>query len=71
MFKCVFFRLDCQTRKLTQGDYEEYGSANFFRGIDVDIPERCITLSNVTDDEDLGFNIRGGNEYRLGIYVSK
>lgn len=57
-------------KKVTTGEYEEYGAANYFRGIDVDIPERCVTSSNVTDEEDLGLNIRGGNEYRLGIYVS-
>lgn len=62
---------DCQNRKLTHGVYEELDKANFFRGIDVNIPERCVTLSNITEDEDLGFNIRGGNEYRLGIFVSK
>ncbi|XP_071166572.1 uncharacterized protein [Mytilus edulis] len=61
---------DCQMKKVTTGEYEEYGAANYFRGIDVDIPERCVTSSNVTDEEDLGLNIRGGNEYRLGIYVS-
>ncbi|XP_052100288.1 uncharacterized protein LOC127734453 isoform X2 [Mytilus californianus] len=61
---------DCQMKKVTNGEYEEYGATNYFRGIDVDIPERCVTSSNVTDEEDLGLNIRGGNEYRLGIYVS-
>ncbi|CAG2223938.1 PDZD7 [Mytilus edulis] len=64
------WRYDCQMKKVTTGEYEEYSAANYFRGIDVDIPERCVTSSNVTDEEDLGLNIRGGNEYRLGIYVS-
>lgn len=57
--------------KIDHGDYEEYGTDTFIRGLDVDIPERCVTWSTGTDDDNIGFNVRGGNEYRLGIYVSQ
>ena len=33
--------------------------------------QRMVHLSTTSDDYCLGFNIRGGKEFGLGIYVSK
>lgn len=34
-------------------------------------PKRIVHLYTTSDDRCLGFNIRGGKEFGLGIYVSK
>lgn len=34
-------------------------------------PQRIVHLYTTSDDYCLGFNIRGGKEFGLGIYVSK
>lgn len=58
-------------RKLISGEFEECGISHHIRGLDVDVPERRINLKFGRSDKTLGFNIRGGREYGLGIYVSR
>ncbi|KAH3708217.1 uncharacterized protein LOC127857219 [Dreissena polymorpha] len=62
---------DVHDRRIISGDFEECGISNHIRGLDVDVPERRINLKFGPADRTLGFNIRGGREYGLGIYVSK
>lgn len=50
------------------GELEKCGSVHYIKGLDVDVPERRVTLVN---DGVLGLNIRGGAEFGLGIYVSR
>ena len=66
-----FSRYDVHDKKLISGDFEECGMTHFIRGLDVDVPERRINLKFGKNDKTLGFNVRGGKEYGLGIYVSK
>ncbi|XP_060069538.1 uncharacterized protein LOC132549609 [Ylistrum balloti] len=59
------------TRLLMEGEYEEGGGTGYIRGLDADFPERRLTLSISGRHKELGFNIRGGMEYGIGIYISK
>ena len=64
-------RFDVHDRKLVAGEFEECGLTHFIRGLDVDVPERRVNLKFGRNDKTLGFNVRGGKEYGLGIYISK
>ncbi|XP_021361258.1 uncharacterized protein LOC110455442 isoform X2 [Mizuhopecten yessoensis] len=59
------------TRLLMEGEYEDGGGSAFIRGLDAEFPERRLTLSISDRHKELGFNIRGGIEYGIGIYISK
>ncbi|XP_033756926.1 uncharacterized protein LOC117339451 isoform X2 [Pecten maximus] len=59
------------TRLLMEGEYEDGGGSGYIRGLDADFPERRLTLSLSDRHKELGFNIRGGMEYGIGIYISK
>ncbi|XP_069140094.1 PDZ domain-containing protein 7-like isoform X2 [Argopecten irradians] len=59
------------TRLLMEGEYEDGGGTGYIRGLDADFPERRLTLSISDRHKELGFNIRGGVEYGIGIYISK
>lgn len=50
------------------GEFEKCGSVHYIKGLDMDVPERRVTLVN---NGVLGMNIRGGSEFGLGIYVSR
>ncbi|XP_062568351.1 uncharacterized protein LOC134230537 [Saccostrea cucullata] len=58
---------DHEKKTVICGEFEKSGSAHYIKGLDMDIPERRVTLIN---DGVLGLNIRGGSEFGLGIYVS-
>ncbi|KAL4231085.1 PDZ domain containing [Mactra antiquata] len=62
---------DVQSKAIISGDFEECGISNHIRGLDVDVPERRVNLKFGKTNKGLGFNVRGGREYGLGIYVSK
>ncbi|XP_045189778.2 uncharacterized protein LOC123547069 isoform X2 [Mercenaria mercenaria] len=62
---------DIHDKKLISGEFEECGISHSIRGLDVEVPERRINLKFGKANRGLGFNIRGGREYGLGIYVSK
>ncbi|XP_060553441.1 PDZ domain-containing protein 7-like isoform X3 [Ruditapes philippinarum] len=62
---------DIHDKKLISGEFEECGISHSIRGLDVEVPERRISLKFGKANRGLGFNIRGGREYGLGIYVSK
>lgn len=74
MYAVVVVRLqryDVHDKRLISGEFQECGHSHNIRGLEVDIPERRINLKFGKTDRTLGFNIRGGREYDLGIYVSK
>lgn len=50
------------------GEFEKCGSVHYIKGLDMDVPERRVTLVN---NGILGMNIRGGSEFGLGVYVSR
>ncbi|XP_022339802.2 PDZ domain-containing protein 7-like isoform X3 [Crassostrea virginica] len=58
---------DHEKKTVICGELEKCGSVHYIKGLDVDVPERRVTLVN---DGVLGLNIRGGAEFGLGIYVS-
>ncbi|XP_052773192.1 uncharacterized protein LOC128212016 isoform X2 [Mya arenaria] len=62
---------DVHEGRLISGEFEECGISHHIRGLDVDVPERRINLTFPRGDRRMGFNIRGGREFGLGIYVSK
>ncbi len=54
------------------GDLEDQGTFHFPTGLAfVDSIERRIHMLVGRADQYLGFNIRGGSEYGLAIYVSR
>ncbi|KAK3589729.1 hypothetical protein CHS0354_021048 [Potamilus streckersoni] len=62
---------DVHEEQIISGDFEECGVMHYIRGLDVDISERRVNLKYARREKTLGFNIRGGSEYGLGIYISK
>lgn len=62
---------DVHNKKLMSGEFEECGISHNIRGLQVEVPERRINLKFGKANRSLGFNIRGGREFSLGIYVSK
>ncbi|KAL3864570.1 hypothetical protein ACJMK2_006236 [Sinanodonta woodiana] len=62
---------DVHKGQIIAGDFEECGVMHYIRGLDVDISERRVNLKYARREKTLGFNIRGGSEYGLGIYISK
>lgn len=78
--KCVVFvksafhfcRLDTASGRIVEGEMESHGHVHAPAGLAyLDGVERRIHLVVHRADQFLGFNIRGGSEYGLCIYVSK
>ena len=59
--------------RIVEGNFEDHGMFHSPPGVNyTEIPDRSIALvSPKGSHQFLGFNIRGGSEYGLGIYVSK
>ena len=69
----IYFRYDTSTNRVVEGTYEDHGTFHHPLGlsyVEGEI-ERRIHLNLSHSNQFLGFNIRGGSEYGLGIYVSK
>ncbi len=65
-------RYDVTKNSIVRGEFEEHGVPHHPAGLSyVDGIERHINLAAGSRGQFLGFNIRGGSEYGLGIYVSK
>lgn len=64
---------DIDEGQMLEGSYEDHGTFHYPAGLSfVDgVIERRIHLSLTKENQFLGFNVRGGMEYGLGIYVSK
>ena len=62
-------RFDTGSRRLVEGELEDHGSMHNLPYINGD-SERRVNMSLV-GGQCLGFNIRGGSEYGVGIFVSK
>ncbi|XP_061184785.1 uncharacterized protein LOC133192790 [Saccostrea echinata] len=67
LFKEKTAWFDHEKKTVICGEFEKSGASHYIKGLDMDIPERRVTLIN---DGVLGLNIRGGSEFGLGIYVS-
>ena len=69
LFHC---RFDTSKRRIVEGHYDDHSAGRvsslpFLNGSN----ERKVNLTVTTPNQFLGFNIRGGGEYGLGIFVSK
>lgn len=64
---CCYPRVDVVNRRLVV----EKCSSTPSNSSSEDGPRRIVHLYTTSDDFCLGFNIRGGKEFGLGIYVSK
>ena len=66
-------RFDTSLNYIVEGDFEEHGTYQNPVGLSFldGVIERRIHLTTSKRNQHLGFNIRGGGEYGLGIYVSK
>jgi len=64
---CSFFRVDLVHRRMV---VEESGRTPSEASSSSAL-QRIVHLYTTSDDYCLGFNIRGGKEFGLGIYVSK
>lgn len=64
---CYFFRVDLIHRRMV---VEESGRTPSEASSGSAL-QRIVHLYTTSDDNCLGFNIRGGQEFGLGIYVSK
>lgn len=62
---------DVQKKRIIKGEFEECGILHNIRGLDVDLPERRVSLKFEKTHRTLGFNVRGGKEYGVGIYISR
>ena len=65
-------RFDTSSGKIVEGEYEDHGTFHYPTGLAfVDSIDRKIHMLVSRADQYLGFNIRGGSEYGLCIFVSK
>lgn len=67
MVSCLIFRVDLIHRRMV---VEESGRTPSEASSGSAL-QRIVHLYTTSDDYCLGFNIRGGKEFGLGIYVSK
>ena len=67
----VTCRYDVNERMIVDGHFEEHGNTHHPVGLGLQGNEKRIHLTMEKSRQSLGFNIRGGAEYGLGIYVSK
>ncbi|CAH1783941.1 unnamed protein product [Owenia fusiformis] len=63
---------DTAQKKIVEGDFEEHGiihspASKFLHGYD----EKHVNLTVTGGTSFLGFNVRGGSEYGVGLYVSR
>ena len=67
------FRYDTSMNRVIEGNLEDHGELHQPGGLGyIDgIPDRWIHIHITHHKQFLGFNIRGGIEYGLGIYVSR
>lgn len=68
----IHCRYDVNERKLIKGKLEDMGSNPDLRALYKErTQERKINMKMTKKGGTMGFNVRGGGEYGLGIYVSK
>ena len=57
--------------RVIEGAMEDHGEIHIPAGLIHNLPDRWIHIHLLHPKHFLGFNIRGGREYGLGIYVSR
>ena len=71
MSRSFSYRIDTAKHKKISGDYKEEQSRMTGTRPLTGEDERRVILQLSDSHRFIGFNIRGGSEYGLGIYVSK
>ena len=66
-------RYDTTMNRVIEGNLEDHGQIHHPAGLSYtqSIPDRWVHIHLIHPKQFLGFNIRGGREYGLGVYVSR